>query len=96
MAMSRSATAWVVSGAIGLTSFTLGTIASQGSGQAVPEQRPAVSVPASAVPTGSSSATTKPTVKPSDDDTAKPTTKPTKKATTGPSAVSPPSAETPD
>lgn len=92
MAMSRGTTAWVVSGAIGLTSFTLGTIASQGSGRAAPEPRPAVVVPASVAPTSSPSATTKP----SDDTTAKPSTKPTKQATTGPSPVSPPSAETPD
>lgn len=88
MAMSRGTTAWVVSGAIGLASFTVGTIASQGSGQAAPESRPAVVVPAS----GPASATATPT-KDADDARA---TAPAKQVDTGPSPVSPPSAETPD
>nr|WP_300141746.1 hypothetical protein [Propionicimonas sp.] len=97
MTGSRATTAWVVSGAIGLVTFTAGMLVSQGGSEAVSaEPRPAITVtPGSVKP---SPTATKATAKPTKA-TPKPT-KPTPPATataaTAPSPVSPPSAETPD
>jgi hypothetical protein len=88
MAISGATTAWVVSGAVGLATFTGGLLASGGNpAPAAAEPQPAVTVTVTPVPTPR-----EPTATPSGP--AKPT------AGTGgaeaPSPVSPPSAETPD
>ena len=58
MVRPAATTAWVVSGALGLTSLVLGaTIAGQGGGQDVPQQRPTVVVERSGTPTLTPSAT---------------------------------------
>lgn len=100
MPISRATTAWVVSGAIGLTSFSVGMIASQAPTEATPPgPRPAITVTVdpSASPTvkpSTAKPTDKPTVKPS---TAKPTASDTSSTPdTAPSPVTPPSPETPD
>ena len=100
MPISRATTAWVVSGAIGLTSFTIGMIASQAPTGATPtEPRPAITVTVDP----SVTPTVKPTEKPSDKPTVEPSTdRPTDTPDTpdtpdtAPSPVTPPSAETPD
>ena len=92
MPISRATTAWVVSGAVGVTSFTIGLIAIQAPTAAVPsEPRPAVTV--SVAPSAG------PTVKPTKKPTAKPSTarpSASETADTPPSPVTPPSPESPD
>ncbi|MBN9105226.1 MAG: hypothetical protein J0I14_09505 [Propionibacteriaceae bacterium] len=87
MTGSRATTAWVVSGAIGLVTFTAGMLASQGGEAAPAEPRPAIVVNPDV---RSSPTATAATEKPSPSATA------TATAATAPSPVSPPSAETPD
>lgn len=106
MSGSRATITWVVSGAIGVATFTTGMILSQRGGEATPmESRPAVRVnpgSAAATPTATVSptdkqtttATVSPTRKPTATKTTPPVTAPT--APTAPSAVTPPSAETAD
>ncbi len=92
MTGSRATTAWVVSGAIGLATFTAGMLASQGGGEATSaEPRPAITVtPGSVQP---SPTATKATAKPTK---TTPSATATETASTAPTPVSPPSAETPD
>lgn len=87
MTGSRATITWVVSGALGVATFTAGMLVSQGGGDAAPAQsRPAVRVtPGTAAPTAAASPTATP---------AQPSA--TATASTGPSPVTPPSAETPD
>lgn len=77
-------TAWAVSGALGVATFATGLLVT-GNGEAAepPAPRPAVTVSGTAVP--GESPTARPPSAPTDRDDA-----------TGPSPVSPPSAETPE
>jgi len=77
-------TAWAVSGALGVATFATGLLVT-GNGEAAepPAPRPAVTVSGTALPGESPAA--RPSTDPTDTDDA-----------TGPSPVSPPSAETPD
>lgn len=97
--MSRANTTWVVSGAIGLTAFSVGLIASEATTEALPAQpRPAVTVTStqqpSAKPGSESSTSTEPTATTSGPTATRPGN-PTESPLTGPSPVSPPSAQTP-
>lgn len=93
MAMTRATKAWVVSGAVGLTSFAVGMIASQAPTLATPaEPRPAITVTVTPPP----SSTVQPSALPSDNPTVQPSaTRPTAGGV-APSPVTLPSAETPD
>ena len=101
MEMSRATKAWVVSGAVGLTSFTVGMIASQTPTLAIPaEPRPAITVtvapPSSSAAQPGAAPTAQPSTKPGDGPTVQPSaTRPTA-GDVAPSPVTPPSAETPD
>jgi hypothetical protein len=90
MPASRATTAWVVSGAIGLATFSAGMVLSQGGGETVPAgPQPAITV----TPTTSGPTTSPPSRHPESPTATAPATE---TPSTGPSPVSPPSAETPD